>query len=78
MIEVARYYSPVEADLARLLLDSHGIDSFLMDTQMSNFFGGAMTPVRLLVIEEDVREATAILAEDRPANPEADAPPAPG
>ena len=66
MIEVARFYSPVEADLARLLLESHGINSFLMDTQMSNFFGGAMTPVRLLVIEKDLGEATTILAEDRP------------
>lgn len=78
MIEVARFYSAVEADLARLLLDSHGIESFLLDTQMSNFFGGVMTPVRLLVIEEDVREAVAILAEDRPISPEEDAPPAPG
>ena len=77
MIEVARFYSPVEADLARLLLDSHGIDSFLLDTQMSNFFGGAMTPVRLLVIEEDHAEAEAILAEDRTSNPATNAPPAP-
>ena len=76
MIEVACFYSPVEADLARLLLDSHGIDSFLLDTQMSNFFGGAMTPVRLLVIEEDYREAKAILAEDRLANRATNAPPA--
>ena len=65
MIEVARFFTSVEADLARLLLDSHGIDSFLLDTQMSNFFGGVMTPVRLLVLEEDAREAGAILAEDR-------------
>ena len=64
MIEVARFFTPVEADLARLLLDSHGIDSFLLDTQMSNFFGGVLTPVRLLVLEEDAREAGAILAED--------------
>lgn len=69
MIEVARFYSAVEADLARLLLNSHGIDSYLLDTQMSNFFGGAMTPVRLLVIEEDVSEAATILAADRAANP---------
>ena len=65
MIEVARFFTPVEADLARLLLQSHGIDSFLIDTQMSNFFGGVMTPVRLLVLEDDAREAGAILAEDR-------------
>ena len=77
MLELARFYSPVEADLARLLLDSHGIGSFLLDTQMSNFFGGAMTPVRLLVLEEDLREAKAILAEDAPSNPSINAPPAP-
>ena len=65
MIEVARFFTSVEADLARLLLQSHGIDSFLLDTQMSNFFGGVMTPVRLLVLEDDAREAGAILAEDR-------------
>jgi len=65
MIEVARFFTPVEADLARLLLQSHGIDSFLLDTQMSNFFGGVMTRVRLLVLEDDAREAGAILAEDR-------------
>ena len=65
MIEVARFFTPVEADLARLLLESQGIDSFLLDTQMSNFFGGVMTPVRLLVLEDDAREAGAILAEDR-------------
>ena len=67
MIEVARFFTPVEADLARLLLDSHGIDSFQLDTQMNNFFGGVMTPVRLLVLDEDLREAQAILAEGRPA-----------
>ena len=77
MIEVARYYSTVEADLARLLLDSHGIDSFLLDTQMNNFFGGAMAPVRLLVIEEDLSEARAVLAEGARPNPATDAPPAP-
>ena len=67
MIEVARFFTPVEADLARLLLDSHGIDSFQLDTQMNNFVGGVMTPVRLLVLDEDLREAQAILAEGRPA-----------
>ena len=64
MIEVGRYFTQVEADLARLLLDSHGITAFLLDSQMSNFFGGAIVPVRLQVDDEDAREALAILAED--------------
>ncbi len=65
MIEAGRYYNQVEADLARLLLESHGITSFLLDSQMSNFFGGALIPVRLLVDEDDAQTAGAILAEDR-------------
>lgn len=64
MIEVGRYSTQVEADLARLLLESQGIEAFLMDQQMSNFFGGAMLPVRLLVAESDSAEAIALLAEE--------------
>jgi hypothetical protein len=64
MVEAGRFTNQVEADLARLLLESHGISAFLLDSQMSNFFGGAMIPVRLLVDEDDAREAVAILAEN--------------
>jgi len=64
MIEVGRYFNQVEADLARLLLESHGIIGFMLDSQMSNFFGGVIVPVRLMVDEEDARDAVAILAED--------------
>lgn len=67
MIEVGRYSTQVEADLARMLLESHGIMSFVLDSQMSNFFGGAIIPVRLLVDEDDAPEAITILAPDRPA-----------
>jgi hypothetical protein len=52
MIEAGRFNTRVEADLARLLLESHGIDVFLLDAQMNNFFGGAMTPVRLLLAQD--------------------------
>jgi hypothetical protein len=64
MIEVGRFSTQVEAELARLLLDSLGIASFVLDSQMSNFFGGAIIPVRLLVDEDDARDAIAILVED--------------
>jgi hypothetical protein len=64
MIEVGRFSTQVEADLARLLLQSHGIPAFMLDSQMSNFFGGAIIPVRLLVDEDDARDAVAILVED--------------
>jgi hypothetical protein len=64
MVEVGRFTNQVEADLARLLLESHGIPAVVLDSQMSNFFGGAIIPVRLLVDEDDAREAVAILIED--------------
>ena len=64
MVEVGRYLTMVEADLARLLLGSHGIVALVLDAQMNNFYGGVAMPVRLVVDDEDEAEATAILAED--------------
>ena len=63
MIEVARFTSRVEADLARLLLDSNDIVAIILDSEMSNFFGGAVIPVRLMVDDDDAEQAVAILAE---------------
>lgn len=63
MIEVARFTTRVEADLARLLLDSHDIVAIILDSEMSNFFGGAVIPVRLMVDDDDAEQAVAILAE---------------
>jgi len=64
MVEIGRYMTMVEADLARLLLGSHGIDAFVIDGQMNNFYGGVMMPVRLMVGDEDGAEALAILKAD--------------
>jgi hypothetical protein len=65
VIEVGRYLTMVEADLARLLLGSHGIEAMVLDSQMNNFYGGVAMPVRLVVDDDDQQEALAILAEDR-------------
>jgi hypothetical protein len=63
VIEVARFTNRVEADLARLLLDSNDIVAIILDSEMSNFFGGAVIPVRLMVDDGDAEAAAAILAE---------------
>jgi hypothetical protein len=65
MIEVGRYLTMVEADLARLLLGSYGIEALVLDSQMNNFYGGVAMPVRLVVDDEDEAEALAVLAENR-------------
>ena len=62
LVELARYPTRVEADLARLYLDSEGVDAVLFDTEVSNFMGGLFMPVRLMVLEEDLEEARQLLS----------------
>lgn len=66
LVELARFNSRVEADLARLFLDSEGIDAILFDAEMNSYGWGPMMPVRVMVLDEDLERAEALLAEDRP------------
>lgn len=62
LVELARFPTRVEADLARLNLEAEGIGAVLMDDQMNNFFGGGgLIGVRLMVLDEDCEEAREIL-----------------
>jgi hypothetical protein len=61
VVEAARYNSRVEADLARLYLESEGIESVLFDTGINYFYGGLFLPVRLMVLEEDLDLAQRLL-----------------
>ena len=63
IVEAARYNSRVEADLARLYLDSEGVESMLFDTEINYFYGGLFMPVRLMVLDEDLPVAQRLLAE---------------
>jgi hypothetical protein len=65
MVEIGRYLTMVEADLARLLLGSHGIEALVLDGQMNNFYGGFLLPVRLVVDDDDEADALAILKADQ-------------
>lgn len=67
LVEAARFTTRVEADLARLYLDSEGIDAVLFDTGISNFYGGLFQPVRLMVLDEDLSRARVLLARDSSA-----------
>lgn len=62
LVEAARFNSRVEADLARLYLESEGVESVLFDTEINYFYGGLFLPVRLMVIDEDVERARQLLA----------------
>jgi hypothetical protein len=63
LVEAARFSTRVEADLARLYLESEGVESVLFDTEINYFYGGLFLPVRLMVLDEDVDEARRLLAE---------------
>lgn len=62
LVEAARFNTRVEADLARLYLQSEGIEAVLFDTEINYFYGGLFMPVRLMVLDEDVGEAEALLS----------------
>ena len=67
LVEAARYSTRVEADLARLYLESEGVDAVLFDTETSNFygaFGGLFMPIRLMVLGEELELARELLAKD--------------
>jgi hypothetical protein len=63
LVEAGRYSSRVEADLARLYLESEGVEAILFDTEINYFYGGLFMPVRLMVLDEDVVLAKRLLEE---------------
>ena len=63
LVEAARFNSRVEADLARLYLESEGVEAILFDTEINYFYGGLFMPVRLMVLDEELGRAQRLLAE---------------
>jgi hypothetical protein len=62
LVELARFQTRVEADLARLKLESEGVDAVLFDAETSSVGWGPMMPVRLMVLDEDRAKAEALLS----------------
>jgi hypothetical protein len=63
LVEAARFNSRIDADLARLYLESEGVEAVLFDTEVNYFYGGLFLPVRLMVLDDDLNEAQRLLAE---------------
>ena len=64
LVELARFDSRIDADLARLRLESEGVDAILFDAEANSIGWGPMMPVRLMVLEEERDLAEQLLAED--------------
>ena len=69
VVEAARFNSRIEADLARLFLQSEGVQAILFDADINNVFGWFYVlalPVRLMVLDEDLAEARRLLSDYTP------------
>ena len=66
LVEAARFDTRVEADLARLYLESEGVEAVLFDTEINYFYGGLVLPVRLMVLDEDAVRARRLLSKQAP------------
>jgi hypothetical protein len=63
LIEIARFERPYQADLARLFIESCGLAAVVFDTENQGYSDGAIVGVRLMVLEEELEESRAALAE---------------
>lgn len=64
LVELKRFGTKVEADLAGHRLEDDGIDYVILDDGMNSMFGGAgLIPVRLMVLKEDLERAQRAIAE---------------
>jgi hypothetical protein len=64
LVELARFQTKVEADLARLLLEAEGFEPVLFDEGMNYIGLGSIMPIRLMIQERDHGEAAAILIDE--------------
>ena len=64
LVELARYPSSMAAEIARTFLESHGIGAVTFDGGMNIADSAAFAiPVRLMVLDEDHEDASALLIE---------------
>ncbi len=64
LVELARFQSKIQADLARLLLESADLDVVLFDEGMNHIGLGPIMPIRMMVPEHQFEAAAELLAED--------------
>ena len=64
LVELARFQTKVEADLARLLLEAEAVDVMLFDVGMNYMGLGPIMPIRLMVHEEEYEAAAELLIDD--------------
>ena len=66
LVKAASFTTRIEADLARLYLESHGVRAVIFDGDAYNYSEGALIGVRVMVLDEDLAEAERILRDYKP------------
>lgn len=61
LVELRRFRSPIGGEVARTLLQSHGIHAVLFDAQSFGYADGFPFEVRLMVLDDEQAEAAEIL-----------------
>ena len=64
LVELARFQNKVEADLARLLLESAELEVVLFDEGMNHIGLGPIMPIRMMVPEQDYIAAAELLIDE--------------
>ena len=66
LVEAARFNWGYQAELARTFLESHGVHAVVFDAGSSLYSDGALTGVRLMVLEEDLVAAGNLMRDYEP------------
>ena len=66
LVEVARFDTPMRAELARMFVESYGLNALVFDGNLYNNSEGALIGVRLMVPEDETDEALEALRDYRP------------
>jgi hypothetical protein len=65
LVELATFHDPVAAEMLRFRLAADGIEAVLFGAGLASLGLGTMSPARLMVDEDDLEDAKAILGEDQ-------------
>jgi hypothetical protein len=66
LVQAARFTRPIEAELCRMFLESHGVQAVVFDSQSFTYAEGALVGVRVMVLDEDLADAERVLRVYRP------------
>jgi hypothetical protein len=61
LVEAARFNWAYQAELFRIFLEQHGLEAVVFDTGSAGYSEGAITGVRVMVLDEDMDEAKKLL-----------------